>query len=253
MTGAYGESLLAEETIEELSPGGLCIIQARQGYRYSLDPFLLADFVDVVSGGQVADLGAGSGLLPLLLAAKVGSGRIVGLEIQEAMVERARRTVDLNRLQGTISLVQGDVRRLPQELPRACHDLVVTNPPYRSPASGRISHGDERSAARHELNGGLADFVAAGRKLLKDGGRFAVIFPVERLVELLTGMREERLEPKRLRMVHSRRDDSASLVLAEGRKNGRGGLTVEPPLFVYEGEGRSYSAEMQKIRGTTVF
>ncbi|PLX73327.1 MAG: SAM-dependent methyltransferase, partial [Desulfuromonas sp.] len=101
------------------------------------------------------------------------------------------------------------------------------------------------------LNGGLADFLAAARSLLKHSGRFAVIFPVERLVELLTGRREERLEPKRLRMVHSRRGDSASLVLVEGRKNGRGGLNVETPLYVYEGERRSYSPEMHKIRGTT--
>jgi len=243
--------LIADETIEELTPGGLRIIQARQGYRYSLDPFLLADFVDVDRGAMVADLGSGSGLVPLLLATRVGSGKIDGLEIQEAMVQRARRTVELNKLQQTISIIHGDVRRLPNELLRGSYDLVATNPPYRPPDAGRVSHGDERSAARHELNGGLVDFLAAGRSLLKHGGRFAVVYPVVRLVELLSGMSKEQLEPKRLRMVHSRQGDCASLVLVEGRKNGRSGLSVEAPLYVYAGEGRSYSVEMQKIMGAT--
>ena len=232
------------ETIEELIPGRLRIIQAQNGYRYSIDPFLLLSFLHIADASLVIDLGSGAGVLPLLLAGKKKAEKVVGLELQANLAERSRRSVALNGLQEQIDIVQGDVRALPGELAPGSFDVVVTNPPYRIPTSGRLASGDERSLARHELAGGLLDFLQAACFLLKPGGRFYVVYLAERLPELMAKMRGCRLEPKRLRMVHSREGEEARLILVEGRKNGKPGLVVEPPLVVYAGEGRDYSAEV---------
>jgi tRNA1Val (adenine37-N6)-methyltransferase len=109
---------------------------------------------------------------------------------------------------------------------------------------GRLALGDERSRARHELAGGLVDFLTAASSLLKTGGRFFIVYLAERLPELMAGMRGLRLEPKRLRMVCSRAGDEARLILVEGRKNARPGMRVEPSLAIYKGAGRDYSDEV---------
>lgn len=233
-----------KETLDELSIGNLKILQAEKGYRFSLDPVLLARFVEVRQGDVVVDLGTGSGILPLLLARLSEAQRLIGIELQPTLFDRACRNVELNCLGKRVQMVLGDLRHVRSLLPVASADLVVSNPPYRQVGRGRISPADERAAARHELAGGLQDFVSAAGWLLNNGGRFAVIYLAERLPELLTQMVVAGIEPKRLRMIHPRQLDAARMVLVEGRKGGRQGLYVEKPLYVYRGEGRDYTAEI---------
>lgn len=223
------------------------ILQTPKGYRYSIDPFLLSSFVRIQKRMRVLDLGSGSGVIALLLCQRAPAAEIIGLEIQAEMVERSRRSISINSLEEQVEIVQGDVRDLPQAFKAASFDIVVTNPPYRTAGAGRLSTGDERSHARHELAGGLADFLMAASAVLKTKGSFNIIYLTERLPELLSEMRACRLEPKRLRMVYSRVGDDAKLVLVEGRKNTRPGLTVEPPLFIYKGSGRDYTDEVQGV------
>ncbi len=239
----------ANETIDSLRIGDLRIIQARQGYRFSLDPVLLADFADLRPGERVVDLGTGSGIIPLLLAHSSQAGEIIGLEIQPTQVDRAKRNVALNDLGETIRIVDGDLRRIRQLFPAGHCQLVISNPPYRKPENGRIAPNDERAAARHELAGELGDFVAAAGWLLQNGGRFALIYLAERLPELLSLLSRNGIEPKRLRMIHPRQTEPAKMVLVEGRKGGRPGLAVMPPLIVYNGAGRDYTQEVLRMYG----
>lgn len=239
---------LPGESLDTLACGDIAILQPQKGYRFSLDPLLLAAFAAIPATARVADLGTGSGVLPLLLA-RSGKGReFVGIELQPQAAARAARSVTLNGLSERIRIVQADVRALPQEFAAGSFQAVVCNPPYRPAASGRVAPEAERGAARFELAGGLSDFLRAAAFLLAGGGRFCIVHLAERLAELLDEMRAVRLEPKRLRMVHSRSGDPARLVLVEGRKNARPGLTVVAPLIVYrEGRGREYTEEMAAL------
>jgi len=232
---------------EKLLPKVLKILQAKEGYRYSIDPFLLAAFVSLPAGAKVVDLGSGSGVISLLMSQKDPLAKVVGLELQEALVERSRSTIALNNFQDRVEIVQGDVRDLPASLMSGSFDVVVSNPPYRSAVSGRLASGDERSRARHELAGGLVDFLTAASSLLKSGGRFFIVYLAERLPELMAEMSCLKLEPKRLRMVASREGGEARLILVEGRKNARPGMKVESPLVIYKGAGRDYSDEVLAI------
>ena len=238
-----------KETLDTLTIGNIQLLQRENGYRYSLDPILLSRFVNIKKSGRVIDLGSGCGILPLLLARLSDVKELIGIEIQSGLAERSRRNVKLNALQGRVQILQGDICDIRNLLPVNCADLVVSNPPYRRRASGRIAPDDERAIARHELVGQLADFVAAGSWLLNNGGRFTVIYLAERLPELMAAMVAVRIEPKRLRMVHPRQGESAKMVLLEGRKGGHPGLQVEKPLYIYKnnGIGRDYTEEVLQM------
>jgi len=211
----------------------------------------LSRFVQIKKTAKIVDLGAGCGILPLLLARLSDAEELIGIEIQSELAERAMRNVQLNNLQDRVQILPGDIRNIRNLLPVSSVDLVVSNPPYRLPSSGRIAPDNERATARHELSGGLVDFVAAAKWLLKAGGRFAVIYLAERLPELMAEMVAARIEPKRLRMVHSRQDAPAKIVLLEGCKGGRPGLKVEKPLYLYKTDsaGRDYTEEVLQMYG----
>lgn len=235
-----------DDTLDTLVDGKLRLYQSRAGYRYSLDALLLAHFAPVKRRQRVVDLGAGNGAIALLLSYLHPSAALTGLEVQPGMAARAKRNVALNLLSDRIEIVAGDVREIGAHFEASSCDVVVSNPPFRDPRSGRISPNREKQLARHEVKGELKDFVAAAAFLLRAKGRLAMIYSAERAVELLAGLRRAGVEPKRLRWVHSFAADAALLVLVEAVKGGRSGVEVAAPLVIYR-EGKEYSEEVAAI------
>jgi tRNA1Val (adenine37-N6)-methyltransferase len=245
------KSPAANETLDSLFEGRITLYQSRAGYRFSLDAVLLAHFVDVKRGDKIVDLGAGNGAIALMLAFLHRSARITAVEIQPAMIARARRNIALNGFAGRIDICQGDVRAISALPEPGSFDAAVCNPPYRSPHSGRVSPDPEKRIARHEFKGALEHFLHAGNVMLSRRGRMALVYPAFRCVDVLACMRAAAVEPKRLRMVHSSTASEASLLLVEGVKSGKSELSVEPPLIIYQ-EPRRYNAEVAAmLRGDT--
>lgn len=235
-----------DETLDTLFHGELKLRQSRPGYRFSLDALLLARFVTIRPGDAVADLGGGNGVIALILAHGYPELTVTAVELQRGMAQRARANVALNGYENRIKIICGDVRQIARLAAPESHGVVVCNPPYRVPTSGRISPDPEKRLARHEIAGRLIDFVRAGAYLLPVRGRMAVVYPALRAVDLLGTMREANIEPKRLRMVHSFAGVEASLVLVEGVKGGRNGVEVLAPLVIYE-KGKQYGAEVASL------
>jgi tRNA1Val (adenine37-N6)-methyltransferase len=236
----------SDETLDTLFNGEIKLYQDGNGYRFSLDALLLADFLTCHDGEQIADFGAGNGVIALILARLHPLLWITGVELQPTMVDRANRNIRMNSFADKVTMHQADVRHIQEIFTPGSFAAVVCNPPYRRVNSGRISSNAERRIARHEITAGLADFLRAGSYLLPIKGRMALVYPAPRVVDLLHSMRNTNLEPKRLRMVHSFADAEASLVLVEGVKGGRSGVEVLSPLFVYI-EGNQYTSEVEGI------
>ena len=238
------------ETLDALFEGRVTLFQSRFGYRFSIDALLLASFVSVKRGDAIVDLGCGNGVVSLTLAELHRSVTVTGIELQAAMSERAQRSVRLNGLEERITIIAADVRKR-RDLPKqGVFDVAVCNPPYRKPGSGRISANDERRIARHELHGDVGDFLRAGALLLRQKGRMALVYLAPRSADLIVAMRQAGIEPKRLRMVHSFPDAEASLLLIEGVKGGRAGLTVLAPLVIY-GRDKVYTDEVKAMIGAS--
>jgi len=230
------------ETLDRIC-GVLEIYQARGGYRFGVETLLLAGFIDRPAR-RLVDLGTGSGVLPLVLVRFGKAERAVGVELQPALADRARRSVAHNGLDERISILEADLRRLDDLLPPASFDLVVSNPPHMPPGEGQVSPNRERALARSELSCRLDDVVAAARRLLAGGERFLTIYPAARLAEVLQACERQQLYPARLRLVHGRAELPARHFLLECRRGSRRQLQVEPPLLVYGADG-GYSDEVQ--------
>ena len=183
------------------------------------DALALGEFATVRPRWRVCDLGTGSGALLLMLARRAEGLSLTGVERDPLAARTARDNLAANGLPG--ELVLGDWREIP--LPAGAFDLVVSNPPYFPPDSGR---GND--PARMELHGGLEELCAAAGRLLKNGGRFALCHRPERLCDVLCTLRAHGLEPKRLKLVAHSPAHSPALLLVEAVKGGRPGLTVEP-------------------------
>jgi tRNA1Val (adenine37-N6)-methyltransferase len=239
-----------DETVDSLFRGKLSVIQRRTGYRFSIDALLLAHFIAPRKYDHVIDLGAGSGVIALILAARYPAIELSGVELQGEMAARARRSAELNGLSDRVTIIQGDVRAVDRLFPPQSFDMVVANPPYRLAASGRINPDPEKRLARHEIEAKLADFIRAAGHLLRRNGKAAWVYPATRLVDLLHAMRGQRIEPKRLRLVHSHRGGEAALALVEGTKEGRAELTVLPPLIIYTPK-REYTPEISAVLAGT--
>lgn len=221
--------LRPDESIDDFMDGRLKLIQSRRGYRFSIDALLLAQFVTIREGDVVVDLGVGCGIIPLVLLLTRPVGYAFGLEIQAELADQAVRNARLNGFSLRMGVVLGDIRDLP--LAPSSADVVVCNPPYRKIDSGRINPDRQRAIARHEILASMEDVLSAVKRLLRVNGRFAMVYPAERLVDLMAGMRRFDLEPKRLRIAYPSMRSEAKLTLIEASLGGKGGLKILPPLM----------------------
>ena len=240
------ELLRPGETLDDLQISGMRLIQSAHGYRFSLDAVLLAHFPDLTDVKRVIDLGTGNGIIPCLLASRAPNLQILGVERQEEMVDRARRSVVINGLESRITILPADIRTIEKHLPRGEAELVLSNPPFWREGEGLISRHPEAAAARHELHLKLAELIEKSAYLLAPRGRLAIIHRAQRLAEVLELFTRQQIFPRRLRLVHPRADREANLMMLEGVKNRRGQLHILPPLAVYSSPGE-YSQEIKQI------
>jgi tRNA1Val (adenine37-N6)-methyltransferase len=233
-------------TTDTFFDGKIRVMQYRRGYRFSIDAVLLAHHAAPRRRDKVLDLGTGCGIISLIMARRRCDLKIYAVEVQTELADLAVSNVHQNQLEDRIDVLCTDMKLLTLQLTSGPFDLIVSNPPYHRPGSGRINPDSQRAVARHEIKASLADVLQTTRRMLRTAGRFVTIFTAKRTTDILTQMRHEQIEPKILRMIHSNRDADARLVLIEGIKGGRAGLKIAPPLIVYDEQG-AYTAEVKQM------
>lgn len=250
ITPRPGELDLGELTLDSIRRGRLHLYQPRVGYRFSIDPLLLADFVGPPPLGRLVDLGAGCGIVGLTLGQMDETAQITLVELQGRYAALCQKNAAHNGLSGRCAVVQGDLLdpSLRQRLPGAWFDLVVSCPPYYPLGQGGVNPDSEEAVARHELRLPLPDLVRAARRLIGFRGRVALVYPSPRLPELLANLMSVGLTPTRLRLIHPREGEPAQRALVEARKGARASLLIEPPLYVRTPDG-AYSAEARRALG----
>ncbi len=216
------------ERIDCFMDGRLKLIQSKDGYRFSIDAILLAEFVTIRQGDVVVDLGTGCGVIPLILLLTKSVRHAFGLEIQEELAGQAARNVLLNGFDDKMGVVLGDIKNPPIAIESA--DVVICNPPYRQVKSGRINPDSRRAIARHEIMANIDDILRAARSVLRKKGRLALIYSSVRLADILVRMRRFNLEPKKIQIIYPDLNSGAKLVLVEAILGGRPGLKISPPI-----------------------
>lgn len=224
--------LYPDERIDEVNEQ-LRLIQKKNGLTFGTDAYLLAAFIRSQPSATAIELGGGTGIISLLLAAKEKLSSVTAVEVQPAFAELIDRNAAINRLSHRVRAVCADLRELRATDFGKEVDLVFSNPPYMKCNAGKRNEADEKYIARHEVCGDIGDFCAAASRLLKHGGRFACVWRPDRLTALLDALHNARLEPKRMTFVHADASAEPSMVLIESVKGGAPSLYVSPPLMLY--------------------
>ena len=234
------------DTIDTILGGALTLVQPRQGYRFSIDSLLLAYFARVRPSDRVLDLGAGCGVVSIVLAARSHPREVVALEIQPELAALAARNATLNGVH-SMCVVRADLRaRHIDGLAPESFDVVVANPPYRALRTGRESPHAGRQAARAETAATLRQFAASAKRYGINGAKVVFVFAATRSAEMLTCLSVHSLEPKRIRFVHPTTGARATAILVEARKGGGCETLIEPPLVLYDRPG-VYSDEAREL------
>lgn len=234
------------ETLDDLQ-NGYRIIQRRDGFRFGIDAVLLADFAKK-GKGRAIDLCTGTGIIPILLAAKSEMKLIDAVEIQPEMAEMAQRSVEYNALRGRIHIRCADLKEAPEIYGKSCFETVTVNPPYMKTGSGIVNADDMKLISRHEVKCTLDDVVRVSSDLLKTNGSMFMVHRPSRLAEIFVVMRKYRIEPKIIRMVAPKMGKEPNMVLICGIKNAKSDIKFLPQLYVYDENGE-YSKEIDEIYG----
>ncbi|MEK7313835.1 MAG: methyltransferase [Deltaproteobacteria bacterium] len=217
--------------VAEKTPEKIGAYEFRQaGQRLTQDSVLLADFVlPLKKEDIVLDLGAGSGVMPLIFCLKSEAGKIVGVEINEKAAKSARENISVNCLAERVEIMNRDWRTLKGIFPGGSFSVIVSNPPYVKKGSGRISPSSERALARHESAGTLRDLIEISEYLLSKKGRLFYVYPVRRLQELFSELKRFGMKPVRISFVHAEKGLDADVFLIEAGFGGE--LRVEGSVF----------------------
>ncbi|HCA41239.1 MAG TPA: methyltransferase [Aminobacterium sp.] len=225
-------------TCDNVLYGALKAWQPVDGPRVTVDTILLASFAQARRRDNLIELGSATGVISLLLALRLPqSVRIEGLEIQKELVDLAKRNALENELEERVHFSLGDLREVKKMYAPQSFDVVVTNPPYDEPARSRWTKSFSDATARQGLYCSLLDLVRASRFLLKNRGHLYMIFRAQRAAELLWSLTQNNILPKRIRLVHPRPDKKASMILVDAVRSAGTGVTIEPPLFIYDEQG----------------
>jgi len=221
--------------------GRILVLQKKKGYRFSLNAPLLADFIKTRKNDNLLELGAGNGIVSLLLSIKPFK-HITAVEIQESLAKLAEKNIQLNHLQGKIEMVQQDLRDFH---PKQRFDVVFSNPPYIKKQDGRLNMSLEKAIARHELKCDIFDIIQKIIEVLKNKGRAYLIYPERRRREFMKAIERYRLKLRTFRSVLPHQTSNPKLFLVECSLYSKR-VNMLPPMVLYDEKGR-YTTEAKKI------
>jgi len=230
-----------DETLDTFYLGRILVLQKKRGYRFSIDAPLLADFIQTKPSDEALELGAGSGIISLLLSIKPFK-HITAVEIQDSLADLARRNVKINKLEKKISVIRED---LLQYQPGRKYDVIFSNPPYIRKGEGHLSLSEERSVARHELKCDIFAVMRKTAELLHEEGRAYFIFQAKRKSDLYRAVEESGLMIDSVRFIHPREGRPPNLFLVSCNFSFRQ-ETVLPPFVLYDKKG-AYTPEAEEI------
>ena len=243
---SFEEFLLPGERLDDLQCNGLKLIQRPDAFRFGTDSVLLADFAAPRHGDRAVDLGCGTGAIALLMAAHRPGLHVDAVEIQPIIADMARRSVIMNGMEDVVTVHETDMRIAWRTIGAGMRSLVVCTPPYGRSGAALESITDAKRIARHEGDLTPGEIARSASMLLKNGGRFCVVYPAPRAFEMMQAMQENHLAPKRIRTVHGVEGRAPKFVLLDAVKGGGSGLHWLEPLVLRHTDG-SFTPEWHRI------
>ena len=225
------------------------IVQDKDYFNFSLDSVLLPNFVDITKKTKmILDMCTGNAPIPLILSTKTDA-KIYAVELQKEVYNLAKETIKINKLDNQIVLINNNIKNLKKIFNTETFDIITCNPPYfKNKEDSIINENIVKSIARHEIEMELEDVMLISKSLLKTEGSLLLVHRTDRLIEIIELMRKHNIEPKRMRLIYPKINTESNLVLIDGRKNGKKGLKILPPLYIHN-DDNSYTKEVLEMFG----
>lgn len=225
------------------------IVQNKDYFNFSLDSILLPNFVEITrKTKKILDMCTGNAPIPLILSTKTDA-KIYGVELQKEVYDLAKETIKINNLDNQIELINDNIKNLKKIFDTETFDIITCNPPYfKKKDDSIINENKVKSIARHEIEMELEDVMIISKALLKNEGSLVLVHRTDRLIEIIELMKKHNIEPKRMRLIYPKVNMESNLVLIEGRKNGKEGLKILPPLYIHN-DNSSYTSEVLEMFG----
>ncbi len=225
------------------------IVQNKDYFNFSLDSILLPNFVEITrKTKKILDMCTGNAPIPLILSTKTDA-KIYGVELQKEVYDLAKETIKINNLDNQIELINDNIKNLKKIFDTETFDIITCNPPYfKKKDDSIINENKVKSIARHEIEMELEDVMIISKALLKNEGSLVLVHRTDRLIEIIELMKKHNIEPKRMRLIYPKVNMESNLVLIEGRKNGKEGLKILPPLYIHNDDS-SYTSEVLEMFG----
>lgn len=222
------------------------IVQDTQMFNFSLDSVLLPNFVTINKNiNKILDIGCGNAPIPLILSTRT-KAKITGVEIQKEVFDLAQKSVDINKLNNQIEIINADINDIYNQFETESFDIITCNPPFfKVNKDSNLNKNDYKTIARHEVKLNLDDIFKIAKKLLKNNGYIAIVHRPERLVDIITTMKKYNIEPKKVQFVYPKTNMEANILLVEGTKNGKEGLKILPPIYTHLDNGE-YTEQIKK-------
>ena len=222
------------------------IVQDTQMFNFSLDSILLPNFVTINKNtNKILDIGCGNAPIPLILSTKTNA-KIVGVEIQKEVYNLAKKSVNINQLDNQIEIINADINEIYEQFETESFDIITCNPPFfKVNKESNLNRNDYKTIARHEVKLNLDNIFKIAKKLLKNNGYIAIVHRPERLLDVITKMRQYNIEPKKIQFIYPKINMEANILLIEGTKNGKEGLKILPPIYTHLDDGQ-YTDQIKK-------
>jgi len=217
---------------DDLGINGLKLIQDDELFCFGTDSVLLSNFAKAKSNDTVVDLCTGNGIIPVLMSAKTKAKKFYGIELQKCSYELCKENIELNDLAEKFEAINADIKDINKYFRKGSIDVVTCNPPYMNSGAGFLNPTDSLSIARHEIKTDLKGVIDAAASVLKFGGHFYIVHRADRLCDIISFMRDRKIEPKRIAFVHPSPEKEPKLVLLDAIYGANPSLKLEVPIYV---------------------
>ena len=230
-----------------LNYDNMYIIQDTDMFNFSLDSVLLPNFVTInKKTKKILDIGSGNAPIPLILST-LTDAQIMAVEIQKDVYELGKESIKINKLENRIDFINADINELYKEIDTETFDIITCNPPYfKVNESSNLNDSEYKTIARHEIKLDLEKLFKIAKKLLKNKGNIAIVHRPERLSDIVSEMKKNNIEPKRIQFVYPSINSEANILLIEGTKNGNPGVKILPPLISHKQNGE-YTEQVKQF------
>ena len=208
------------------------IMQLENGFKFSLDSILLAEYAVVKDKDNVLDICSGNCAIPLILSTKT-SANIVAFEIQEVIAKLGKESIEINNLNNQVKLINDDIKNIGRYFEKEFFDVITCNPPYfKVTEDSNINKNDFLTIARHEVSITLEDIFVLANKYLKNNGCFYLVHRPERFDDIIVLGRENKLNVKEIQLITTKKEDIPRVVIIKCVKNSKPGIKFKKELCV---------------------